>query len=249
MKAEKKVVYKESMMDLPVEKSGSYVHLHCPSCGTESKADNIDLSSKLVKCHACHVVYSAGPVLKKLEMEEAREEVTKPEGVDNYTYKDGFEMEIDQPWSALEIILMSMLPFFVLISTIIYFKKGISYLWPAAAWTAAVYSIISLISRKKHKVFIHIDERYLSLIWKPSKLMPSKKFRTPEIEQVYVSPSNGMHYVKLVTNGLKGQKHHHLIGGFSSPSTARYIEQEIEKYLDIEDRRLPEEKGNSIQNS
>ena len=76
--------------------------------------------------------------------------------------------------------------------------------------------------------------------------MQAKSFKTQEIKQLYVAPVNGSYYLKIITEGVQGQKHHTLLGGLTSPTKAKYLEQEIEKFLGIPDKRVPEEKGNAI---
>ena len=45
----------------------------------------------------------------------------------------------------------------------------------------------------------------------------------------------------MIVNEPTGQKHIELISNVDSRSKAKYIEQEIEKYLGIKDRRVPDE--------
>ena len=247
MQQQTKTVYKEKMVELPLEQT-PFIKINCPSCGCETPASDINLESKVGKCQSCNAVYSIADNIDHLQSIALKKEVDKPEGVDVYHYNDEMEMEIEQPWSGLEIIAISILPMFVLISTLLFFKKGISYLWPAGALLATVYSIISLVNRKNHKILITVDDKYLHLIWKPSKLMPSKKIRVSDIDQVYIKNMNSMYYIYAVINGPRGQKHQNLVGGFTSHSMVRYIEQELEKFLALPDKALPEEAKTTVIN-
>ena len=47
--------------------------------------------------------------------------------------------------------------------------------------------------------------------------------------------------MRMIVNGLEGQRHIRLIPSLNSLSKARYLEQEIEKYLGIIDREVLEE--------
>ena len=247
MQQQTKTIYKEKMVELP-EEQARFIKINCPSCGCETPASDIDLENKLGKCQSCNAVYSIADNIDHLQSIALKKEVDKPEGVDVYHYNDEMEMEIEQPWSAIEIIAMSILPMFLLLSTLLFFKKGISYLWPAGALLATVYSVISLVNRKNHKVLITVDDKYLHLMWKPGKLMQSQKIRTSDIDQVYIKNMNGMYYIKVIVNGPRGQKHQNLVGGFSSHSMARYIEQELEKFLALPDKALPEEAKTTVIN-
>ena len=63
-----------------------------------------------------------------------------------------------------------------------------------------------------------------------------------KIDQLYLKPSQEMpgHYnIHMVINGMEGQKHERLMK-VSSLSKAKYLEQEIENYLGIENRAVPE---------
>jgi len=45
----------------------------------------------------------------------------------------------------------------------------------------------------------------------------------------------------MIVDDPNGQKHVELIKSVNSRTQAKYIEQEIEKYLGIKDRRVPDE--------
>ncbi len=67
-------------------------------------------------------------------------------------------------------------------------------------------------------------------------------FAANEIDQLYLTPSSdGMGYytIHMIINGLEGQKHEKLMT-VKTLSKAKYLEQEIERYLDISDSEIPD---------
>jgi len=86
----------------------------------------------------------------------------------------------------------------------------------------------------------------LSIERRPRKFIKDKKFPIQEIDQVYIKSIVSSSGAKgagifMIVNDVKGQKKVELIKSVSSRTKAKFIEQEIEKYLGITDRRVPDE--------
>ena len=92
------------------------------------------------------------------------------------------------------------------------------------------------------KIYTIIDDEYLSIAYRPKNFRKDKLIPSQEIEQLYVKTIASNYYtVYAIQNSPEGQKHVKVIPYIDTRNKARYIELEIEKYLGIEDRRLPEE--------
>ena len=78
---------------------------------------------------------------------------------------------------------------------------------------------------------------------RPNNFKKDQIFDTTDIDQLYLKrdPSNGYILVKMVINSPAGQKHIKLVGiAPGKLSQAKYLEQEIERYLGIKDRKVVE---------
>ena len=76
---------------------------------------------------------------------------------------------------------------------------------------------------------------------RPKKFIKDKSYMVNDIDQVYLKKEHNLYSIHMIVNNAMGQKHISLITGLNSMSKARYLEQEIERHLDIVDRSVPEE--------
>ncbi|MEM9916797.1 MAG: hypothetical protein AAF990_01800 [Bacteroidota bacterium] len=228
---------------LKPSKKSNFQLLNCPSCGHPTPAANININDKIAKCSACNAVFSFQEEIADIMSDkQAKEEVVRPEGIDVYQYRNELEITLNQPVLPWEVIVPVFTLLFTFIFTLVYFKKGtIPMMVPALFWLGSVFSVLPWINRSRHKVQINIDEDSLSVIWRPKKAQKDQHYRIEEIDQLYTSKKTGIHTLYMIINGEKGQKHVTLLANLDSLSKARYLEQEIESYLGIEDRRVPEE--------
>ena len=244
MDREQKELQKLKLQELKPEFPETYKKICCPSCDHEVQADQININDKIAKCTNCNGVFSFEEELQAIKSPKvAKQEVLRPEGINIFEYQGELELTIQQPLHAIDIIPLVFLPMFAFIFTGIFFSEGISIWFPLASWALVFYFIVNIINRSKHKIFIHIDDAYVSIQHRPRKFNKDKKFRINEIDQIYTKKyaSSNYYAVYMILNGLDGQKHVKLIPYISSGSKARYIEQEIEAHLGIEDRQVPEE--------
>lgn len=226
-----------------LQPEGDYKKLCCPACAKEIQAEDINIQAQIAKCGSCNAIFSFEEDLAKAQaVSKKREKIERPVGIEQFYYRDELEFIINQPWTGLEVMAISIFPAFAILLTFIFFKKGIDPWIPGVLWMGALMSIVNAFLRKNHKVHINIDDDYLSVEWRPKKLQKDKRFRIGEIDQLYVRMVDGMSYgVYMIVNSPEGQKHVLLLSGFSSISKAHYLEQEIERHLGIEDRRVREE--------
>jgi hypothetical protein len=93
---------------------------------------------------------------------------------------------------------------------------------------------------KRNKIHININSRILRIEYRPKNLRRDKSYAIDEIDQLYVKPnSSGYYTIFMAVNGIEGQKHVQLLS-VNTLSKAKFLEQEIERYLSIEDKKIPE---------
>ena len=234
--------YKLELKNLSLNPIDEFKEINCPSCNTPVLADNININDKIAKCNNCNVVFPIHQALDFKQTKNLKQEVLRPEGIDIFYYKDDLDITLEQPNTGIEAILFFFLSIFTLIAFLIFMKGKISYIFPMVLFLVNMIPLASLLFRTKRKIYITIDEHYLDIKWRPKNFHKDKQYRIEEIDQIYVRKSDlGGVAVMMIVNGINGQKHIELITGLKSVSKARYLEQEIEHYLGIEDRDIPEE--------
>lgn len=243
MKNEPIEQYKLELTEVELETHSSFKKICCPSCKADVPADNININDKIAKCGSCHVVFPFHEEVSELmDSRKAKQEVIRPEGIDMFYYKDELDITIRQPLLAAEGIIAGFVPLFAAMFIAIYFLKGtIPLVLPLVTTLISIASWINLYARRHHKVHITMDDRYLSIIRRPKKLIKDQHFLINDIDQIYVKGPAGMTGVYMIVNSAMGQKHVKLISSVDSLSKARFMEQEIERHLGIPDRRIPEE--------
>jgi ribosomal protein L37AE/L43A len=223
--------------------SGDHQKINCPACNSSVSAESININDKIAKCNHCDVIFSfQKEIINLLNVKQIKQEVLRPEGIDVFYFQDDLDITIQQPVSVLEAIAAASLPLFAIIATVVFFdKSNVSILIPAFFWFLSLLSIFNLISIRKHKIHITIDNQRLSIIRRPKKFIKDKSFMVNDIDQIYLKKESTIYSINMIVNNAMGQKHISLITGLDSMSKARYLEQEIERHLGITDRSVPEE--------
>jgi len=238
MEHEYKDIYKP--LDLNAKKDDYFLQICCPKCASEVAAKNIDLSEKMAKCDSCNAIFSVKNEIVSLQSYEPTEIIPKPVGVDILEYNDELELTLSQPVSVFYIIAMSLFPLFTLIFLGLFFKNGEPWaIYPgAASLFVFVFSLVKIIRSRRDKIYVTVDDKELIVEYRPNNFISDKAYQTDSIEQLFVKKdANGLHLSMLV-NEVDGQKAQILIGRFSDITKAKYVEQEIERYLGIKNRKV-----------
>lgn len=243
MKHEPIEKYKLELNDLKPEYASEYKKIACTSCHTEVPAENININDKIAKCSHCHVVFSFHEeVASFLTKGKIKQEIIRPEGIDIFHFENDLDITIQQPLTIPETLLSIFIPLFALLFTFVFLVSGkLPIILPAIFWGLSFVSFVNLANRSKYKVYLNIDKQFLSIKWRPKKLTKDQHFPIHEIDQLYVKNLGGLITIFMTVNSAAGQKHVKLISGLDSLSKARYLEQEIENHLGIQDRHVPEE--------
>jgi len=244
---EYKKPYKERVAlppDSTLESSNVFTTICCPQCDEPIPAKDLNIHDKIGKCGSCNIVFSFRKNIQALDdtPQKVRQELFRPEGVDIFYYKDEVEFGFNQPDGWIEWAQYLFLFAFMPLGVAIYLKKGTDITQLLALLLPTVLSIIYFIFRQKHKTFIGIDDRFLWLKNRPKKFKKDQSFLIEHIDQVYVKqrPDFGTWDVKMIVDEGQGQKHMHMTT-VRTISQAKYLEQEIERYLGIQDAIVPEE--------
>lgn len=234
-------------LDLPDLKSNPEFHeptkIHCPSCQHEVEVKNLDLADKVGKCENCNSVFEFRSQIQQLlePLADQSEHYHKPESIYQYENPDELEISMGQPLQDYEIVLGALLPFFSLLMVLIYFVKGMLFSVFLISVVIGLLALLDLLTLRWQRLFIHLNRAELSIQWKPKKFNKNVILDAREIDQVYLKPRMSKFDLYAITKSYHGVKHHQLIPGIAGISKAKYLEQEIERFLHLEDRRVPEE--------
>jgi len=224
---------------------GNIIPLSCPSCKTPPAMEHINIHDKIAKCGSCATVFSFEQEVKQVaELSEKvkQEVVVRPAGIEKSYFHEELELSMKQPTGGIWIAFTFLLASIVVLAFLVHLKKGSPIYWSAGWGSLALFFFYKYRNSPNEKIYTTIDEEYLTIQYRPKNFVKDKIVATREIEQLYVKTLASNYYsLYAVLNTRDGQKHERLIQYIDTRNNARYIELELEKYLGIEDRRLPEE--------
>lgn len=242
MEGEYKDEYKEKLelRELPKSEGKSFLHVNCPSCDDKVDASNINIHDKVAKCGNCSALFSIVSDMEMLLAQESREEIARPDGVEIMHFQDEMELVIQQPPSVLNIIIISIFPFLAGLGLFAFFLKGgvrgLAVGLPSLV--VSIYGILALVQAKRNKIYISVDQNNIKIEWRPRHLIRDKSFSVEDVEQLYVKKTSDGVALFMAYNTVTGQKHRQIMGRISSIVRAKYLEQEIEKYLGIPNKKV-----------
>jgi len=233
--------YKEEYKELDLQnlKKKQHLGIHCPNCDTPTPSPNLNIQDKIAKCDQCHSVFSFEDLLPSLTV-KSKEVIQRPHGIDVVQLEDELEFSMTQPYSQILGMIALVLPLFLVLFSMLYFKKGNETLMYPLGVSLAMffYSLYKLYMTRYAKTYVSVDRTHISVMWRPNNFVKDRSFPIQSIEQVYIRATSKGVCLYIVNNTIDGQKHEELVGRFTDLTKAKYIEQELEKYLGIEDRSV-----------
>ena len=227
------------------------MRLQCPNCNADIKAEDININRLIAKCSACNTVFEFEKKVR--EQPRERPEIVMPQGIEAYHLLS--ELNIEIKWRQS---FSSFLAFFTI------FWNGIVFIFVAAAIITGTYGMLLgvsihllvglallyyMLTVMVNTTFITANSYRLLIEHRPLKLpfYKNKDIPVGEIDQLHVEryvasttngkPNHAFGLYLLKTNGEKIR----LLKGLRNPDQARYVEQEIERFLDIPDRKVADE--------
>jgi len=231
--------------DLRVELPQNFKILCCPNCATEIPADNLNINENVGKCNSCSAVFSIDEEIKGLKKgpNKLKQEILRPAGIEMFQFQNQFEISVAQPmaWAEWPFLII----FFILFMGGIGASVESSSFYPFLIMTVipSIINFLYYIRRKeKHRVILAIDDQHLDIMWRPKKLHHDKTYKVADISQLYTKykADLGTWQIYMIIDEGEGQKHVKLTSVHSA-SQAKYLEQEMEAYLKIQDVHVPEE--------
>jgi len=230
----------------------SKLHVKCSECGSDIPAKDVNISDSLAKCDDCNNIFRFDKEIFP-EWKRGKPEMFIPEGLE--VLKLPSELDIQFDWyNSQSKSGMGFRTFFTLVWNIMLLPFVLS------AFSSGQYEILlfasihilvglgfiaNLAATFINKTNVSVTKRFIEITQKPipSFLKKNIKIPTSEVAQLYVT-----RYVSSTTNGTpnyahalymitKDGKKYPLIKGMNK-ETQLYLEQEIELFLEIEDKEI-----------
>lgn len=228
-----------------VELPKSYTQICCPNCSADVPTEEINIHDKIGKCNSCQGIFSIEDQVEGLShtSQKLKQEILRPEGIEMFYYQDELEISYQQPATVMEWIMASITGMMMMPGIIIGIEDKL--LGPFLIFTVVpliLGSLYYLWHKAKHKTYLIIDKQELTVQRRPRKFIRDKSYYTKDINQIYIKKRAdiGLWNIMMIIDEGEGQKHIKLTSA-SSASKAKFLEQEIESHLGIQDVVVPEE--------
>lgn len=227
----------------------------CNTCKNVIPATDINIKDKIAKCESCNSVFDCRDQLSAV-LKKDRQELGLPKHI-----------EVEKKYSHLSIIRGWFNPAIIFLTIFCVFWDGFMIVWFGIAisqgqWPMALFGSIHglvgvgltyyTIAGYINKTYISVDSRAMTIEHAPLPFGKNKYIRSKDLKQLYskekvhhgkngASFSYEVHAVTATGSKIK------IVSGLSNSDQALYIEQEIEKFLKIEDMpvrgEIPREVG------
>lgn len=235
--------------------------IYCRQCGAAIPAENVNLDKLIAKCDSCDAVFSFADMYEDVHPKKAKAaveayaDVPMPEAINVYE-DDAGRMIIERKWFNCGTV--AILGFGLLWNGLIFglfvpafgnmsiggpdmgFFGVFPMLFLLPFIGAGIFMLYQGLTGLLNTTTITVDDRQIDIRHRPIP-HPGKQLAAGEIEQLYVQRhvhrgENSTRYtytVNVIDYNGKKQK---ILGGLHDPDQGLYIEQEIERYLGIENR-------------
>ena len=229
------------------------IQICCPNCGQKVASDDINIAKAIAKCGACDTVFSFEKDLKDLRH---RPEIFMPEGIEMMEFRS--ELDITYAWRKVkpihpfEVIFGIFWNAIVLPFAFFAIASGEYFMLLALSLhlTVGLVFLYNIITKLFNHTYITVDDYNLAIEHGPFKVpffYRDSYTDVNEIKQLYVkkyvqSTTNGTPNYAYSVNVIKvGEEEKTILKGIKNKQKALYFEQEIERFLNIQDRKVPNE--------
>ncbi len=227
--------------------------INCPVCHSYVPTESVDLATGMTRCPNCQSLLR----LQVREERETPEEAAPKQEI--YAIPKGIEMlrlpselSLDMQWR--HSVSFSKPQMFVAIS---YFSILVTFLYIALTTRSfhvigiiGLFAVIGaallmwLLASLFNTTYITVDSEFVCIEHRPFKLL-YREYKIPikDIEQLYVKEyvtgrvNSEVYTAHAIMMKVKGQNRDvRLLRGINKPLQAQFIEQEIERFAEIEDK-------------
>jgi hypothetical protein len=232
------------------------LQLTCKSCGKPVPAEDVNLDKALAKCRICHAVFDITEVVGRNVRDAADDVVPKPR---SFTLENwGPELVLTHRWYshglwiAIPFVILwngfLLLFFSVAIATLQDEKSGpagyFMLLFSIVHAAVGVGGIYAVLCGFFNRTVIRVSGGELAVRHGPIPYPGNRQILTADIKQLYCTETihRGKRSSRTTYNLLVKVKEGDkitLLSGLDDLDQGLYVEQQIEKYLGIQDKRVP----------
>jgi hypothetical protein len=223
------------------------MRITCAQCGADVLAENINIDNLIAKCNFCHAVFRFDDQLEPSQKPSPphRLEVPMPKGIE--VLPMGNRLEIIRKWFSLKIIFFTAFTVFWDGFMIAWFGIAFSQQqWLMAAF-GTLHGAVGLgllyyvLAGYLNRTVITVNRSLFTIKHTPLPWPGNKLLNPLDMTQLYCKErmhrnKNSISYTYEVHAISKDNEHTKLITGLDNSEQALYIEQEIERFLNIEDQ-------------
>ncbi len=222
------------------------MQLNCPNCRQPVPAQDINISQLVAKCRQCGQVFSFEEKVRRAPRQ--REEVLLPPGIQAFSLLSELNIEVRWRESSNSFLMFFTLiwnafiiPFVVIAISSGQFGMLLGLSLHLLVGVGLIYNTLATLLNTTTIILNHYR---LSIQHQPLRMpfYPNRELSVAEVEQFYVDKysagkQNGNPvWAYAVKAELKDGEHLQLVKRLKNPNQARYIEQEMERFLDMKDR-------------
>jgi hypothetical protein len=248
--AKQKEVHKELFEDSEY----NLIDIHCPKCGEYVPASNININKTLGKCEHCNSVFNFDKDPAFFNDRRGRPEMIMPKGTEVLKLRESLDIQINW-FRSVSKGKLAFLSLFGIVWNAIVFPMAIVMLL-SGVYLALLFMSLHLLvgvvmmfwvaAYFLNETNIVVTSNYIDISYGPirSPFNKGKRINANEIKQLYVS--------KYITNVSKNGQRVQAYGLFAflhngekipllkdmNKATQLYIEQEIERFLEIKDDKI-----------
>ncbi len=231
------------------------MQIMCNSCKNLITADNLDLQGKIALCTNCNHIFDFSHQLEGAAASK-REEVALPKGI--VMNRDPIHLEIIRRWYGPMSVILTVLCFMWYAMFILNYGEGILEGNIFSITMGSSFAFIGLIivyytvAGYINSTHIRADRDFLIIKHKPLPWFGNKSIPSRELDQLYSKKSvyryrGEDHYSCEIRAKMKTNQDIKLLSKLPDPHQALFIEQEIERFLNIEDRPVEGEMNREFQ--
>jgi DNA-directed RNA polymerase subunit RPC12/RpoP len=221
--------------------------MSCTRCGAPIAHEDIDLDLAMARCAHCGTVFKIKEPALPPDVPPMRERPAVPLPKNVEVKQEGDGLVISYRWFTPAFIFMIFFAVFwngfmvvwhgISLASGAWFMSLFGLLHTAVGIGVGYYTLAGLVNR----TVVHVELGTLSITHTPLPWFGSKRVAVDDIRQVYckekISRSkNGTSVTYEVHAVLENAAKEALMKRLQEPEQALYVEQQIEKYLGIEDR-------------
>ncbi|MFP4356402.1 MAG: hypothetical protein ACLFUJ_14890 [Phycisphaerae bacterium] len=223
--------------------------LECKGCGAPLGADAVSEKLMLVRCKHCGCVFAleSVPAATPTPIDPPRRQVPLPKGME--MFDRGNELQIVRSWKSIAVLFLIPFAAFWCGFLLFWYSSAIGsgapivfVLFPLIHVAVGVGLVYFIFACLLNKTVLRVTPNHLEVKHTPLPWPGGKTLNSVDIEQLFCrrrirhsdNSTSQTYEVLAVTVG--GQEK--ILSGLTEAEQGVFVEQQIEKYLGITDRRI-----------